>query len=159
MRLRRTRIPQNAPAQRKTCVPSGALTGAGPGCVWVFAAWVTTREGATRIFVQTLNTTVFEPSGPLLLELQRSGASPRSTWQAHAERRHDAGHRRQKITGLGRHFQQSATSRQANVAGSTELQHRISMDDHRAGWLRTPDRSRRAENRPRLPRERVHRCY
>ncbi|WP_319462185.1 nitrate- and nitrite sensing domain-containing protein [Micromonospora sp. RTP1Z1] len=38
--------------------------------LWAFAAWVTARDGFTLLGVQTLNSRVFEPSDPLLLQLQ-----------------------------------------------------------------------------------------
>lgn len=38
--------------------------------LWAFAAWVTVRDGFNLLGVQTLNARVFEPSDPLLLELQ-----------------------------------------------------------------------------------------
>ncbi|MFJ8578851.1 nitrate- and nitrite sensing domain-containing protein [Micromonospora sp. NPDC093277] len=38
--------------------------------LWAFAAWVTVREGFNLLGVQTLNARVFEPSDPLLLQLQ-----------------------------------------------------------------------------------------
>ncbi len=38
--------------------------------LWAFAAWVTVRDGFNLLGVQTLNSRVFEPSDPLLLQLQ-----------------------------------------------------------------------------------------
>ncbi|MCO1615082.1 MULTISPECIES: sensor histidine kinase [Micromonospora] len=38
--------------------------------LWAFAAWVTVRDGFNLLGVQTLNARVFEPSDPLLQELQ-----------------------------------------------------------------------------------------
>ncbi|MCZ7436542.1 nitrate- and nitrite sensing domain-containing protein [Micromonospora sp. WMMC241] len=38
--------------------------------LWGFAAWVTVRDGFNLLGVQALNARVFEPSDPLLLELQ-----------------------------------------------------------------------------------------
>ncbi|MEU2615781.1 nitrate- and nitrite sensing domain-containing protein [Micromonospora sp. NPDC007271] len=38
--------------------------------LWAFAAWVTVRDGFNLLGVQTLNARVFEPSDPLLLQLQ-----------------------------------------------------------------------------------------
>ncbi|MFI2712433.1 nitrate- and nitrite sensing domain-containing protein [Micromonospora sp. NPDC018662] len=38
--------------------------------LWAFAAWVTVRDGFNLLGVQALNARVFEPSDPLLLELQ-----------------------------------------------------------------------------------------
>lgn len=39
--------------------------------LWAFAAWVTVRDGFNLLGVQTLNNRVFEPSEPLLLQLQK----------------------------------------------------------------------------------------
>ncbi|WP_107079755.1 nitrate- and nitrite sensing domain-containing protein, partial [Micromonospora sp. MH33] len=38
--------------------------------LWAFAAWVTVRDGFNLLGVQALNARVFEPSDPLLLQLQ-----------------------------------------------------------------------------------------
>src|SRR5690349_7951373 len=38
--------------------------------LWVFAAWVTLRDGLNVLWVQTLNSGVYEPIEPILLDLQ-----------------------------------------------------------------------------------------
>src|SRR3954469_12701446 len=38
--------------------------------LWAFAAWVTLREGVSLLWVQTYNSRIYEPSEPLLLQLQ-----------------------------------------------------------------------------------------
>ncbi|WP_203991431.1 sensor histidine kinase [Virgisporangium aurantiacum] len=38
--------------------------------LWAFAAWVTLRDGLNLLWVQTYNTGIYEPSEPLLLDLQ-----------------------------------------------------------------------------------------
>jgi signal transduction histidine kinase len=94
--------------------------------LWAFAAWVTTRDGMNLIFVQTLNSKVFQPSEPLLLELQQErrmtleylgapGAQQRAAMDA----------QRRKVTALEAPFEQSAQSGLANFAGSAQLQQRI----------------------------------
>ncbi|MFG2073159.1 sensor histidine kinase [Nonomuraea maritima] len=40
-------------------------------CLWAFAAWVTLREGANLLWAATVNSSVIEPSEPLVVELQR----------------------------------------------------------------------------------------
>jgi len=122
MRLRRMRL-RNANLRAKVAALLTLVC-----ALWVFAAWVTTRDGANLIFVQTLNTKVFVPSEPLLLELQqerrlteeylgRPTADQHTTLEAE----------RQKIAGLAADFQRSATNWQANTAGSATLRHRISL--------------------------------
>ncbi|MGN9788955.1 sensor histidine kinase [Nonomuraea sp. ZG12] len=39
--------------------------------LWAFAAWVTLREGVNMLWAATINSSVVEPSEPLLVELQR----------------------------------------------------------------------------------------
>ena len=43
--------------------------------LWVFAAWVTLREGTNLLFAQALNSSVYEPSEPLLQGLQNGATS------------------------------------------------------------------------------------
>ncbi|GAA1034196.1 hypothetical protein GCM10009557_38220 [Virgisporangium ochraceum] len=94
--------------------------------LWAFAAWVTLRDGLNLLGVQTLNTAVYEPSEPLLLDLQverrmsigflgtASGPKP-AELDAH----------RQKIDGLVTTFKDSLDGRLAGIATDDDLRERL----------------------------------
>src|ERR1041384_1772203 len=93
--------------------------------LWAFAAWVTLRDGLNLLWVQTLNTDVYEPSEPLLLDLQverrlsvgflGAGLGPRPA---------ELDAQRQKIDGLAATFKESAKGRPARVAAADTPQAR-----------------------------------
>ncbi|GAA2359227.1 nitrate- and nitrite sensing domain-containing protein [Dactylosporangium salmoneum] len=94
--------------------------------LWAFAAWVTLREGVNLLWVQTYNSQIYDPSEPLLLELQverrmsvvylgTTGAAPHGDLDA----------QRGKVDGLAAEFRQSAQSRWAKLAADAELKSRV----------------------------------
>lgn len=94
--------------------------------LWAFAAWVTTRDGMNLIFVQTLNSKVFQPSEPLLLELQQERRlTAEYLGKPTDQQRAAMNAQRQKVTALAGTFEESAQSGQVNFAASAQLRQRI----------------------------------
>lgn len=99
--------------------------------LWAFAAWVTLREGLNLLWVQTLNTSVYEPSEPLLLDLQverrlsmgylgaTAGAKPA-----------DLDARRQEVDKHAAEFRESVKGGLAGWAIDDALQERIDELDN-----------------------------
>ncbi|MFU8850233.1 nitrate- and nitrite sensing domain-containing protein [Micromonospora sp. SL1-18] len=95
--------------------------------LWAFAAWVTLRDGLNLLWVNTLNSTVYEPSAPLLTALQNErrltlaylgGSSDSQARTALDTQRHETEQ-------LAASFKESAQSWQADLAGSATLAKRL----------------------------------
>ncbi|MEV4660225.1 nitrate- and nitrite sensing domain-containing protein [Micromonospora sp. NPDC049301] len=90
--------------------------------LWMFAAWVTLRDGFNLLGVQLLNSKVYSPSEPLLQELQLE----RRLTQAYLSNP-DAGQRaaleaeQRKTAQLAADFASSIRNWQVDVAGSSAL--------------------------------------
>ncbi|MFE9653242.1 nitrate- and nitrite sensing domain-containing protein [Micromonospora sp. NPDC006431] len=96
--------------------------------LWAFAAWVTLRDGLNLLWVNTLNSTVYEPSAPLLKALQNErrltlaylgGPGNDSRARAALEAQ------RQESEQLAASFKESAQGWQADLAGSDKLGQRL----------------------------------
>ncbi|MET8310982.1 nitrate- and nitrite sensing domain-containing protein [Micromonospora sp. NPDC005173] len=90
--------------------------------LWMFAAWVTLRDGFNLLGVQLLNSKVYAPSEPLLQELQLE----RRLTQAYlsnpdAEQRAALEAEQRKTAQLAGDFAASARNWQVDVAGSSAL--------------------------------------
>ncbi|MEV4215798.1 nitrate- and nitrite sensing domain-containing protein [Micromonospora sp. NPDC049662] len=96
--------------------------------LWMFAAWVTLRDGFNLLGVQLLNSRVYAPSEPLLQELQLE----RRLTQAYLSNP-DAAQRaaleaeQRKATQLADDFADSVRNWQVDVAGSSALD--VQLDD------------------------------
>jgi signal transduction histidine kinase len=97
------------------------------GALWVFAAWVTGREGLNLLFVQSVDSQVIKPSEPLLLQLQQER---RQTLvylgRPSNEARGQMAAERQKTDTFAASFRKSSGSWQAAVATSAEGEQRLS---------------------------------
>ncbi|MFI7023367.1 nitrate- and nitrite sensing domain-containing protein [Micromonospora sp. NPDC049900] len=94
--------------------------------LWSFTAWVTIREGVNLVGVQALDARVFDPTEPLLLQLQLE----RRTSLAYLGRPEDRGRGelvqvRQRTDELAAEFEESAGHWQVGLLGSDSLQQRI----------------------------------
>ncbi|TCB98091.1 HAMP domain-containing protein [Micromonospora zingiberis] len=94
--------------------------------LWGFAAWVTVREGVNLVGVQALDVRVFEPSEPLLLQLQ----SERRTSLVYLGRpdetqRAELTQLRQRTDDLATEFVESTDHWQVGVFGSKDLHERV----------------------------------
>ncbi|OKI89156.1 sensor histidine kinase [Micromonospora sp. CB01531] len=96
--------------------------------LWAFAAWVTLRDGLNLLWVNTLNSTVYEPSAPLLSALQNERrltlaylGGPGNDSQARAALEAQ----RRESEQLAASFKESAQSWQADLAGSDKLGQRL----------------------------------
>ncbi|WP_433088522.1 sensor histidine kinase [Dactylosporangium sp. CA-052675] len=106
--------------------------------LWVFAAWVTLREGVNLLWVQTYNSRIYEPSEPLLLQLQvERRMSMVFLGNAGAVQRADLDAQRRKVDDLAAEFRGSALSRWAEVAADAELEGRIDVVVHGLDELRS----------------------
>ncbi|MFI6243679.1 nitrate- and nitrite sensing domain-containing protein [Micromonospora sp. NPDC050795] len=90
--------------------------------LWMFAAWVTLRDGFNLLGVQVINTKVYEPSEPLLQELQVE----RRLTQAYlsnpeAAQRTALEAEQRKTTELAAAFADSVRGWQVDIAGSSVL--------------------------------------
>ncbi|MFG3604750.1 nitrate- and nitrite sensing domain-containing protein [Micromonospora chersina] len=96
--------------------------------LWAFAAWVTLRDGLDLLWANTLNSTVYEPSAPLLTALQQERrltlaylGGPGDS----AEVRTALDTQRRETEQLAATFKESSKSRQAGFAGSDKLSQRL----------------------------------
>ncbi|MBM7489748.1 signal transduction histidine kinase [Micromonospora luteifusca] len=94
--------------------------------LWGFTAWVTVRDGVNLLGVQTLDTKVFDPTEPLLLQLQLE----RRTSVAYLGRPDDAqratlAQMRQRTDELAAKFRESTENWQVGALGSDTLDQRI----------------------------------
>lgn len=125
--------------------------------LWAFAAWVTLREGLNLLWVQTYDSEVYQPSEPLLLELQ---AERRLAMEYLA--RPDGSHlstlegMRQRNESLAEDFQLSAQGWRADVAADIELRERIDGTVQRLTELRE---TRQAVIARRIDRAAAERAY
>ncbi|MET8262012.1 nitrate- and nitrite sensing domain-containing protein [Micromonospora sp. NPDC005205] len=96
--------------------------------LWMFAAWVTLRDGFNLLGVQVINTKVYEPSEPLLQELQverRLTQAYLSNPEAAQRSALEADHR--KTTELAATFADSVRDWQVDIAGSSVLGNQLRM--------------------------------
>ncbi|WP_442791998.1 nitrate- and nitrite sensing domain-containing protein [Micromonospora sp. NBC_01796] len=116
------RIPRGSSANLRTKVVAllVSLT-----ALWVFAAWVTLREGTNLLFAQALNVYVYEPSEPLLQGLQDERRLSLAYLGAPKAAGTELDAARTNTRNLAAEFRQSAQGRQADVAGSSELKRRV----------------------------------
>ncbi|MFE9201961.1 nitrate- and nitrite sensing domain-containing protein [Micromonospora sp. NPDC007230] len=96
--------------------------------LWAFAAWVTLRDGLNLLWVNTLNSTVYEPSAPLLKALQNERrltlaylGGPGNDSQARAALEAQ----RRESEQLAASFKESAQGWQTDLAGSDKLGQRL----------------------------------
>ncbi|TDC85805.1 sensor histidine kinase [Micromonospora sp. KC606] len=91
--------------------------------LWAFAAWVTLREGVNLLWVNTLNSKVYEPSAPLLtaLQVERRLTLAYLGSPGDSRARTALGTQRQETEHLATTFKESAQSWQADLAGSARL--------------------------------------
>ncbi|MGW3607365.1 sensor histidine kinase [Micromonospora sp. NPDC005161] len=94
--------------------------------LWGFTAWVTVRDGVNLLGVQTLDTKVFDPTEPLLLQLQLE----RRTSLTYLGRPDDAqratlAQMRQRTDQLAAKFTKSTENWQVDALGSDTLDQRI----------------------------------
>ncbi|TDB72237.1 nitrate- and nitrite sensing domain-containing protein [Micromonospora sp. KC723] len=91
--------------------------------LWAFAAWVTLREGVNLLWVNTLNSKVYEPSAPLLtaLQVERRLTLAYLGGPGESRARTALDTQRQETEHLAADFKESAQSWQADVAGSARL--------------------------------------
>ncbi|MEU8263060.1 nitrate- and nitrite sensing domain-containing protein [Micromonospora sp. NPDC048999] len=95
--------------------------------LWAFAAWVTLRDGLNLLWVNTLNSTVYEPSAPLLTALQNERRLTLTYLggSADSQTRSALGTQRQETEQLAASFKESAQSWQTDLAGSATLAKRL----------------------------------
>ncbi|MET7951416.1 nitrate- and nitrite sensing domain-containing protein [Micromonospora sp. NPDC005324] len=96
--------------------------------LWMFAAWVTLRDGFNLLGVQLITTKVYEPSEPLLQELQVE----RRLTQAYlsnpeAAQRTALEAEQRKTSELAAAFADSVRNWQVDVAGSSALDNQLRM--------------------------------
>ncbi|MEH0932943.1 sensor histidine kinase [Micromonospora sp. CPCC 205558] len=96
--------------------------------LWMFAAWVTLRDGFNLLGVQLLNSTVYTPSEPLLQELQVERrltqaylSNPEAAQRAALEAE------QAKSAGLAADFADSVRNWQVDVAGSSALDTQLGL--------------------------------
>ncbi|MFI6761091.1 nitrate- and nitrite sensing domain-containing protein [Micromonospora sp. NPDC050417] len=116
------RIPRGSSANLRTKVVALLVSLA---ALWVFAAWVTLREGTNLLFAQALNTTVYEPSEPLLQSLQTERRLSLAFLGSTKASREELDATRLASRDLAAAFRQSTGSWQAGMAGSSTLESRI----------------------------------
>ncbi|MEV4499499.1 nitrate- and nitrite sensing domain-containing protein [Micromonospora arborensis] len=115
--------------------------------LWGFTAWVTVREGVNLLGVQALDTKVFDPTEPLLIQLQVE----RRTSVAYLGRPDDAqramlAQMRQRTDELAATFTKSTENWQVGALGSDTLDQRITalttgLTDLRKTRMAIDDRS------------------
>lgn len=96
--------------------------------LWMFAAWVTLRDGFNLLGVQLINSKVYAPSEPLLQELQverRLSQAYLSNPEAAQRTALEAEHR--KTVQLAADFADSVRNWQVDVAGSSALDTQLGM--------------------------------
>ncbi|MEU7754798.1 nitrate- and nitrite sensing domain-containing protein [Micromonospora sp. NPDC049101] len=94
--------------------------------LWGFTAWVTVRDGVNLLGVQTLDTKVFDPTEPLLLQLQSERrASLTYLGQPDEAQRAALAQLRQRTDELAATFTRSTEDWQVGTLGSDALDQRI----------------------------------
>lgn len=94
--------------------------------LWAFAAWVTVRDGFNLLGVQTLNTRVFEPSEPLVLQLQQERRlSLAYLGRPEAGQLEALRAERERTDTLAREFERSAVHWRTDISASAELERAI----------------------------------
>ncbi|QOC91230.1 sensor histidine kinase [Micromonospora craniellae] len=94
--------------------------------LWSFTAWVTVREGVNLVGVQALDVRVFDPTEPLLLQLQlERRTSLAYLGRPEDRRRGELAQIRQRTDELAAEFEESAGNWQVGLLGSDALQQRI----------------------------------
>ncbi|QKW15248.1 nitrate- and nitrite sensing domain-containing protein [Verrucosispora sp. NA02020] len=104
--------------------------------LWSFTAWVTIREGVNLVGVQALDVRVFDPTEPLLLQLQlERRTSLAYLGRPEDRRRGELVQVRQRTDELAAEFEESARHWQVGLLGSDALQQRISDLNRRIAAL------------------------
>ncbi|WDZ84166.1 nitrate- and nitrite sensing domain-containing protein [Micromonospora cathayae] len=94
--------------------------------LWAFAAWVTVRDGFNLLGVQTLNSRVFAPSEPLLLQLQKERRlSLAYLGRPETGQLDELRTERQRTDELARAFQESAVHWRTDISASTQVERAI----------------------------------
>ncbi|MGW0503231.1 nitrate- and nitrite sensing domain-containing protein [Micromonospora sp. NPDC003241] len=94
--------------------------------LWSFTAWVTVREGVNLVGVQALDVRVFDPTEPLLLQLQlERRTSLAYLGRPEDRRRGELVQVRQRTDELAAEFEESAGHWQVGLLGSDGLHQRI----------------------------------
>ncbi|SCL19311.1 Signal transduction histidine kinase [Micromonospora pallida] len=94
--------------------------------LWAFAAWVTVRDGFNLLGVQTLNTRIFAPSEPMLLQLQKERRlSLAYLGRPEAGQLEALRAERARTDELAREFEESATNWRTEISASTEVEHAV----------------------------------
>jgi signal transduction histidine kinase len=94
--------------------------------LWAFAAWVTLREGLNLFWVQAHNSRIYQPSEPLLRDLQTERRlSTAYLGDPGNQQRQDLAAGRQETEQATAAFKRSVQSWQANPSGDGELQRRV----------------------------------
>ncbi|SCF01650.1 Signal transduction histidine kinase [Micromonospora coriariae] len=94
--------------------------------LWGFTAWVTVRDGVNLLGVQTLDTKVFDPTEPLLLQLQlERRTSLTYLGRPDDEQRATLAQTRQRTDQLAAKFTKSTENWQVSALGSDTLHQRI----------------------------------
>ncbi|MFK3978975.1 nitrate- and nitrite sensing domain-containing protein [Micromonospora sp. NPDC050397] len=116
------RTPRGSSANLRTKVVALLVSLA---ALWVFAAWVTLREGTNLLFAQALNTHVYEPSEPLLQGLQTERRLSLTYLGSTKSSREELEAARAASRDRAGEFRRSARDWQADLAGTSVLQDRI----------------------------------
>ncbi|MEV6811080.1 nitrate- and nitrite sensing domain-containing protein [Micromonospora sp. NPDC051296] len=94
--------------------------------LWGFTAWVTVREGVNLVGVRALDGRVFDPSEPLLLQLQLERRTSLAYLGRPAEaQRGELEQLRQRTDELAAEFAESADNWQVSLLGSEDLRERV----------------------------------
>ncbi|MFD6756509.1 sensor histidine kinase [Micromonospora gifhornensis] len=94
--------------------------------LWGFTAWVTVREGVNLVGVQALDVRVFDPTEPLLLQLQlERRTSVVYLGRPEESQRADLQELRQRTDDLAASFAESTDHWQVSLLGSKDLHERI----------------------------------
>ncbi|WP_433529022.1 nitrate- and nitrite sensing domain-containing protein [Micromonospora sp. CA-263727] len=95
--------------------------------LWSFTAWVTVRDGVNLVGVQALDVKVFDPTEPLLLQLQlERRRSLVYLGRPDDAQRGELNQLRQRTDELAAEFARSTDNWQVSLLGSNDLQRRIS---------------------------------
>ncbi|MGW5670016.1 nitrate- and nitrite sensing domain-containing protein [Micromonospora sp. NPDC003776] len=94
--------------------------------LWSFTAWVTVRDGVNLVGVQALDSRVFDPTEPLLLQMQlERRASLAFLGRPDDEQRSQLTQIRQRTDQLAKEFEDSVDTWQVDLLGSDGLARRI----------------------------------
>ncbi|MEV6693071.1 nitrate- and nitrite sensing domain-containing protein [Micromonospora sp. NPDC051196] len=94
--------------------------------LWGFTAWVTVREGVNLVGVQALDVKVFDPTEPLLMQLQlERRTSLVYLGRPDESQRAELGKLRQRTDELAAEFVESTDNWQVSLLGSKDLHERI----------------------------------